>query len=92
MFRDCYANPDSGKLHSGLFRSGKVRGAQSSTHSFFMNHRRVCCASKSDLSNSTKCDQNHISHICKLVTPKAQAKHEHLFIELALGMFVSQLL
>ena len=25
--RDCYANPDSGFLRSGLFRLGKVRGA-----------------------------------------------------------------
>ncbi len=26
-FQDYYANPDSGRLHSGLFHSGKVRGA-----------------------------------------------------------------
>ncbi len=25
--RDFYANPDSGRLRSGLFRPGKVRGA-----------------------------------------------------------------
>jgi hypothetical protein len=27
---------------------------------------------KSDLSGTSKCDQNHISHICKLITPKAE--------------------
>jgi hypothetical protein len=36
---------------------------------------------KSILSSTTKCDRNHISHISKLVTPKPQAKHEHVFNE-----------
>jgi len=31
------------------------------------------------------CDQNHISHICNLVTPKERAKHELLFNERASG-------
>jgi len=35
----------------------------------------------SDLSSTTKCDQNHISHICKLVAHKARAKHDDLFIK-----------
>jgi hypothetical protein len=41
-------------------------------------HRRVRWTSKSDLSSTTKCDQNYISRTYKLVTPKAWAKHEPL--------------
>ncbi len=46
--------------------------------------RWACWTYKSDLGSTTKCDQNHISHICKLVTLKALTKHEHLFNEPAL--------
>jgi len=35
--RDFYANPDSGRLRSGLFRSGKVHGA----HIFQLIHSNV---------------------------------------------------
>jgi hypothetical protein len=54
-----------------------------------IKQRWVCCTSRSDLSTTTKCDQNYISHICKLITPKTQAKHEHLFNEPASGLSFS---
>ncbi len=52
--------------------------------------RWFCWTSKPDLSSTTvQCDQNHFSHICKLVTPKARAKHEHLFNEPASVNFIA---
>jgi len=39
--------------------------------------RWVYRTSKSDLSNTTKCDQNNILTFVNLVTPKARARHNH---------------
>ncbi len=37
---------------------------------------------ESDLSSTTKCDQNHRNDCCKFFTAKAAAKHELLFNKL----------
>ncbi len=44
--------------------------------------RCVCWTTKSDLSSTTKCNQNDIFDNYDFVTPKARAKHEHLFNKL----------
>ncbi len=53
--------------------------ARATNEHLFNKPASVCRTSKSDLSSKTKCDQKHISCICKLVTPKAGAKKELLF-------------
>jgi hypothetical protein len=43
------------------------------------------------LSSTIKCDPNIAIMVINLVTPKARAKHEHLFNELASELFAGSL-
>jgi hypothetical protein len=79
IYAECHIQTLNAKWHYAECRYAECRGATFSHYlkdnqSFIFIAAQV--ASKSDLSGTTKCDQNHI---CDISKPKVGAKHELLF-------------